>query len=257
MWQQAQFADVNGNGQIDLLDAVDWCSALAFSEALVLAGHDDWRLPNIRELQSIADYGRVAPACDPVLCEPPPRGFLYWSSTSYVRRSSLCILHESHRRQHLATAPKDTAVTVFAQSAPHRDRATRYPSGKADQRFHRADATPPRAACHMNEETPNPTPPGVPSATARFIGYLAAKHSVTVHAGHEGTTRELFSVEAVDAIVIHRPEACEACHAPLPALQAEGDPQPVRHQVWELREKPCSVTTSIKRMHAPASSAGT
>lgn len=60
--------------------------------------------------------------------------------------------------------------------------------------------------------------------------------------GHEGTTRQLLSVEAVDAIIVHRPERCEACLTPLPALQAEGDPQPARHQVWELREKPCSVT---------------
>lgn len=60
--------------------------------------------------------------------------------------------------------------------------------------------------------------------------------------GHEGTTRELLAVEAVDEVIIHRPLACESCHAPLPARQAEGDPQPVRHQVWELRERPCSVT---------------
>ena len=60
--------------------------------------------------------------------------------------------------------------------------------------------------------------------------------------GHEGTTRNLLSVEAVDDVVIHRPEICEACHAPLRELPIEGDPHPARHQVWELREKPCTVT---------------
>ncbi len=60
--------------------------------------------------------------------------------------------------------------------------------------------------------------------------------------GHEGTTRELLCVAAVDEVIIHRPQACEGCHAPLPAIQAEGDPLPVRHQVWELRDKPCTVT---------------
>lgn len=32
-----------------------WKEALAFAEAATVAGYDDWRLPNIKELQSIAD----------------------------------------------------------------------------------------------------------------------------------------------------------------------------------------------------------
>ena len=57
----------------------EWCGALAYCEDLELAGHDDWRLPNVRELQSIVDYGRSAPAINPVF-----RAFAdgYWSSTS-------------------------------------------------------------------------------------------------------------------------------------------------------------------------------
>jgi len=34
---------------------------------LSFTGHDDWRLPNVRELQSIVDYGRANQAIDPVL----------------------------------------------------------------------------------------------------------------------------------------------------------------------------------------------
>jgi transposase len=60
--------------------------------------------------------------------------------------------------------------------------------------------------------------------------------------GHEGTTRELLATEAVDAVVVHRPRVCEACHAPLPELPTENDPLPGRHQVWEIRDKPCTVT---------------
>jgi hypothetical protein len=30
------------------------------------AGHSDWRVPNVRELQSIVDYGRFDPTSDPV-----------------------------------------------------------------------------------------------------------------------------------------------------------------------------------------------
>ena len=39
----------------------DWNSAIDWCENLVFAGYDDWRLPNVKELQSIVDYGRVSP----------------------------------------------------------------------------------------------------------------------------------------------------------------------------------------------------
>ena len=33
-----------------------WCSALAYCENLDFGGHDDWRLPNVRELQSASHW---------------------------------------------------------------------------------------------------------------------------------------------------------------------------------------------------------
>ena len=60
MWQQ-DTADVNGDGLRNEGDQPPWCSALAYCEDLELAGHDDWRLPNITELQSIVDHGRFSP----------------------------------------------------------------------------------------------------------------------------------------------------------------------------------------------------
>lgn len=47
MWQQADDGVVR-----------DWQNSLAYAENLVLAGFDDWRLPNAKELQSIVDYSR-------------------------------------------------------------------------------------------------------------------------------------------------------------------------------------------------------
>ena len=78
MWQKGT-ADVNGDGQSTVRDNVPWCDALAYCENLSFADHDDWRLPNVRELQSIVDYRRVSPSIDPVF---GAFSSVCWSSTS-------------------------------------------------------------------------------------------------------------------------------------------------------------------------------
>jgi hypothetical protein len=82
MWQK-DTADVNGDGQIDGnlvgTDTLSWCDALVYCENLSFAGRSDWRLPNVRELQSIADYGRSNPSIDPIFGAIAEA---YWSSTT-------------------------------------------------------------------------------------------------------------------------------------------------------------------------------
>lgn len=76
--------------------ALSWQSALSYAEGLDLAGHDDWRLPDAKELQSIVDYTR-SPATHGVAAIAPPfqcTGILneggaadfpcYWSSTTHA-----------------------------------------------------------------------------------------------------------------------------------------------------------------------------
>lgn len=79
-WQKGT-ADANGDGQGSPLDSLSWCRALEYCERLDLGGRSDWRLPSIRELQSIADYGRFSPAVDPVF---DSLLLSYWSSTVNV-----------------------------------------------------------------------------------------------------------------------------------------------------------------------------
>lgn len=66
----------------DVILAADgtWISDINEAPAHGGIKYDDWRLPSIRELESIVDYGRSDPAVDPVF-EALPAG--YWTSTSY------------------------------------------------------------------------------------------------------------------------------------------------------------------------------
>ncbi len=59
--------------------AITNCNQLVFDK---YAGYDDWRLPNIKELQSIVDYGvRPPPAIDKTIFPNTSVG-TYWSSTT-------------------------------------------------------------------------------------------------------------------------------------------------------------------------------
>lgn len=86
MWQQ----DDSGAGMF-------WEDALDYAENLTLAGHDDWRVPNTKELQSILDYARspdttASAAIDPLFNVTPITNEegtadypYYWAGTTHVR----------------------------------------------------------------------------------------------------------------------------------------------------------------------------
>lgn len=61
---------------------IAWGAAITFAEGLDFAGYSDWRLPNVKELQSIVDYGTYSPAIDSVFTNTQSN--YYWSSTTYA-----------------------------------------------------------------------------------------------------------------------------------------------------------------------------
>ncbi len=102
-----QFID-NGNGTItdratglmwmskDSGKGMDWSDALKYAENQRYAGHSDWRLPNVKELQSIVDYSRSpdttgSAAIDPMFRtssiknEAGDKDYpCFWSSTTHL-----------------------------------------------------------------------------------------------------------------------------------------------------------------------------
>ena len=74
---------------------MNWEDALKYCESLHYAGYSDWRLPDIKELQSIVDYSRSPDTTDSAAIDPMfrateivgPSGLkdwgYYWSSTTF------------------------------------------------------------------------------------------------------------------------------------------------------------------------------
>jgi len=81
-----------GQPKADSGKPMNWQQGLRYAETLDLAGHDDWRLPNVRELQSIVDYGKApdamdptrrGPAIDAVFAVTTPESW-FWTSTTHL-----------------------------------------------------------------------------------------------------------------------------------------------------------------------------
>ncbi|MBT3200595.1 MAG: DUF1566 domain-containing protein [Phycisphaerales bacterium] len=79
----------------DSVKTLNWKQALSYAEGLKLAGHDDWRLPNVKELQTIIDY-RWAPdatdrskrraAISPVFKLTATESW-FWSGTTHIENA--------------------------------------------------------------------------------------------------------------------------------------------------------------------------
>ena len=78
-WQD-DYSDNGGD-----IKSAKWTDAIAYCESLSLGDHDDWRLPNIYELRSIADRSRHDSAIDPAFQHVASDG--YWSSTTRADRT--------------------------------------------------------------------------------------------------------------------------------------------------------------------------
>lgn len=89
----------NGNGtttdlltdltwqQIPYSDSITWEQALTLADTLTFAGYSDWRLPNIKELQSINDESLINPSINQTFFSGVNVNH-YWSSTSLPNQTT-------------------------------------------------------------------------------------------------------------------------------------------------------------------------
>ncbi|MFC1888962.1 DUF1566 domain-containing protein [Thermodesulfobacteriota bacterium] len=92
----------------------DWDDAIAYCDGLDLAGHVDWRLPDIHELWSIVDLERILPAIDetyfPGTLKENEIDSLYWSSSTCA---------ENHTRAYFVSLGCDVKATYLEKTYEH------------------------------------------------------------------------------------------------------------------------------------------
>ena len=82
MWKKCSEGLSGSDCETGSATTMNWTTATSTCESDETAGYTDWRLPNIKELLSIVDYGKVYPAIDTDVF-PATVGDYYWSSTAY------------------------------------------------------------------------------------------------------------------------------------------------------------------------------
>ena len=128
---------------------MNWADALAYAEGLELAGQDDWRLPNAKELQSIVDYARSpdvtgSAAIDPVFDVSAIKNELgqrdyaaYWTGTTHVRQgghgSSAVYIAFGRAMGCMHGRWMDVHGAGCQRSDPKDGEPSRYPRGRGPQ----------------------------------------------------------------------------------------------------------------------------
>jgi len=83
MWQQCSAGLSGTNCTTGSAGTYTWANAISHCDAASDGGYTDWRLPNLRELQSLTDMTTFNPAINTTYF-PATQQSTYWSSTTYM-----------------------------------------------------------------------------------------------------------------------------------------------------------------------------
>ena len=140
---------------VDSGATLDWENALSYAENLTLAGHDDWRLPDVKELQGIVDYSRSPNATNPAnlgpaidtdfftLTELPVGTTQYTPDYGYFWSSTSCYFNPMSPGYYYAwyvafgTAPDGAGADMHGAGAVRFDtKVEGGPSGEGGERYY-------------------------------------------------------------------------------------------------------------------------
>jgi len=76
MWQDNKEVSTNKR---------EWDLSTAYCNELVLGGYQDWRVPNIKELQSIVSFSKSFPSLDPKFKNVASTTNIYWTSSQSTK----------------------------------------------------------------------------------------------------------------------------------------------------------------------------
>ena len=124
--------------QADSGDAMNWADALAWVQqknSENYLGHNDWRLPNVKELQNIVDYTRSPDTSNSAAIDPvfqvteivneagQPDYPAYWSATTHINQTNTPGSHASYVTSVAQWVTWTAGLTCVAQA--HSDRIPR------------------------------------------------------------------------------------------------------------------------------------
>jgi len=82
MWKRCgEGQSWNGTTCTGTLDALSWDQAVAAAASATFAGHDDWRLPNVKELSALVERRCWGPALNHDVFPGVPDDAYFWSAT--------------------------------------------------------------------------------------------------------------------------------------------------------------------------------
>jgi len=93
MWVQSGYADEDTTPATTYTPSGNWRkytweNAILYCERLDYAEYTDWRLPNVRELESIVDAGEQSPSINTTYFLNTENSW-YWLSTTYVPTTTM------------------------------------------------------------------------------------------------------------------------------------------------------------------------
>jgi hypothetical protein len=103
----------------------DWTSALSYCNGLNLGGRSDWRLSNVKELESITAYATYNPAINTVFF-PQLHSSMYWSSTTDLTSSPNIAWGVDYYDGAIRYAGKGT--TLYVQCVQGGQPSSKYPN---------------------------------------------------------------------------------------------------------------------------------